>query len=179
MKLHDAHKGVTKHKKPNRVGRGLGSGQGKTSGKGHKGQIQRAGWFASPVFQGGQMPLVRRIPKRGFTNAGALKVLTVNIGDVASVFPAGSEVTPQTLADAGLVKGRYDELKVLGDGEVPHSLKVSAHRFSATAKEKIEKAGGTATVIPGRTPVIVKQKAAKEARKAAKAAAKAAGKTGK
>ena len=160
MSLHEVNQNVHKHRKPTRVGRGLGSGLGKTAGKGHKGQRARAGWKASPVFQGGGMPLVRRVPKRGFTNSFALRVAAVNVGDLESSFEAGETVTPAALIERGLVKVRHDILKVLGDGDLSKKLAVSAHRFSATAREKIEKAGGTVTVLPGRAPVEKKKKAA-------------------
>jgi large subunit ribosomal protein L15 len=160
MSLHEINQNVHKHKKPTRVGRGLGSGLGKTAGKGHKGQRARAGWKASPVFQGGGMPLVRRVPKRGFTNSFAVRVAAVNVGDLESSFQAGEAVTPATVVERGLVKVRHELVKVLGDGELTKKLVVSAHRFSATAREKIEKAGGTVTVLKGRTSVAEKKKAA-------------------
>jgi large subunit ribosomal protein L15 len=167
MSLHEVHKGVHKHKKLKRYGRGIGSGRGKTAGKGHKGQIARAGWKALPIFQGGGSPLVRRVPKRGFTNIFGSVVAAVNVGDLDEVFDAGAAVNPATLKEKGLVKGRHDVLKVLGDGELTKKLAISAHRFSASAKEKIEKAGGTATVIPGRTSLAEKKSQAKAAKKAA------------
>jgi large subunit ribosomal protein L15 len=160
MSLNEINQNVHKHRKPTRVGRGIGSGLGKTAGKGHKGQRARAGWKASPVFQGGGMPLVRRVPKRGFTNSFALKVAAVNVGDLEATFQAGDKVTVEALIERGLVKVRHDLIKVLGDGELSKKLAVSAHRFSASAKEKIEKAGGSVTVIPGRTPVAEKKKKA-------------------
>ncbi len=147
MNLNDVHQGIRKHKKARRVGRGIGSGRGKTCGRGHKGQKSRAGWSASPVFQGGTMPLIRRVPKRGFNNRYALTVATVNVGDLQRVFQDGDEVTPETLRARSLAKGRFDVLKILGDGELTMKLKVSAHRFSQSAREKIEKAGGEAVVI--------------------------------
>ena len=106
------------------------------------------------------MPLVRRVPKRGFTNSFALRVAAVNIGDLEASFKAGEAVTPEALIERGLVKVRHDLVKVLGDGELTKKLAVSAHRFSASAKEKIEKAGGSATVLPGKTPVAEKKVAA-------------------
>ena len=160
MSLHEIHQNVQKHKKPTRIGRGLGSGQGKTAGKGHKGQRARAGWKSSPVFQGGGMPLVRRVPKRGFTNSFALRVAAVNVADLEATFEAGAEVSPAALVERGLIKVRHDLVKILGDGELTKKLNVSAHRFSATAKEKIEKSGGAVTVLPGRTSVAAKKKAA-------------------
>jgi large subunit ribosomal protein L15 len=159
MSLHDVHKDVHTHKKPQRIGRGIGSGKGKTSGKGHKGQIARAGWKALPIFQGGGSPLVRRVPKRGFTNSFALVVAEVNVGDLEELFDAGAAVTPESLKEIGYLKRRYDVLKVLGDGELKKKLTVSAHRFSASARQKIEDTGGTVTTLPGKTTVAEKKKA--------------------
>ena len=154
MNLHDVHRGIKKHKKRRRVGRGTGSGRGKTAARGHKGQKSRAGYSHSAVFQGGAMPLVRRVPKRGFNNRFAEIVANVNVSDLETAFQAGEDVTPGTLRERNLAKGRYDILKVLGDGELTKSLKVSAHRFSKSAKEKIEKAGGEAVIMPGKKPVV-------------------------
>src|SRR5438093_703450 len=166
MSLHEINKGIHKHKRPNRKGRGLGSGQGKTAGRGHKGQFARAGWKGLAIFQGGQMPLVRRVPKRGFTNSSGLAVAEINVGDLDDLFDAGVAITPDSLTEAGIIKKRFDVLKILGDGDLTKKLAVSAHRFSASAKEKIEKAGGTATVLKGPTPVAQKQKAKKAAKTA-------------
>ncbi len=174
MNLNDVHVGIHKNKKRQRIGRGIGSGHGKTASQGHKGQKSRAGWSQPFVFQGGGSPLVRRIPKRGFFNAFALSVYAVNVGDLDAVFADGDEVTPEKLATLDLAKGRFDLLKILGEGEVTKKLTVAAHRFSATAKEKIEKAGGTVVILPGRVDVEVKKKAAKEAKKEAAANAKPA-----
>ena len=154
MNLNDIHRGVHTARPRKRLGRGIGSGQGKTAGRGHKGQGARNGVSFSPIFQGGTMPLVRRIPKRGFNNRWAKTVLVVNVGDLNEVFKSGDQVTPEKLADANLAKGRYDELKVLGDGEVTKKLKVSAHRFSKTAVEKIAQAGGETIILPGKAPVV-------------------------
>src|SRR5262245_63367785 len=126
MSLHEINHGVHKHKRPNRKGRGIGSGQGKTAGRGHKGQFARSGWKALSIFQGGGSPLVRRIPKRGFTNSWALDVAEINVGDLEELFDAGSAVTPQGLQAAGIIKQRFDVLKVLGDGELSKKLSVSA-----------------------------------------------------
>jgi len=163
MSLHEINQGIHKHKRPNRKGRGIGSGQGKTAGRGHKGQFARSGWKALPIFQGGGSPLVRRVPKRGFTNSAALIVAEINVGDLEELFDAGASITPQSLMEAGILKKRFDELKVLGDGELSKKLTVAAHRFSASAKDKIEKAGGTASIVPGRTSVAEKKKAKKAA----------------
>ncbi len=164
MNLHDVNEDVHRNKSRKRLGRGPGSGLGKTAGKGHKGQRSRPGYKALPVFEGGQMPLVRRIPKRGFHNQFALEVAAINVGDIQHRFEASEEVNPATLKIRGLVKGQYDLLKILGDGELTKSLKISAHKFSASAIEKIEKAGGQITVLPGKKPVV---KVKRERKKAA------------
>lgn len=153
MSLHEINRGIHKHKRRRRVGRGPGSGRGKTSSRGHKGQGSRAGYSSHPTFQGGAMPLVRRIPKRGFNNRFALKVATVNVADLEKAFNSGDEVNGETLRAKSLAKSRYDILKILGDGELTVKLKVSANRFSQSAKEKIEKAGGEAIVVPAKTSV--------------------------
>jgi large subunit ribosomal protein L15 len=157
MSLHEVHENVEKHKRPQRKGRGIGSGKGKTAGRGHKGQKARSGYKALPIFQGTGSPLVRRIPKRGFTNVFALKIAEVNVGDLEETFQAGDSVTPDSLKQTKLLRGRYDELKILGNGELTKKLAVSAHRFSGSAREKIEKAGGTATAIPGKNPAPAKK----------------------
>jgi len=162
MNLCDINSGIQKHRKRKRVGRGTGSGHGKTCGRGHKGQGSRAGFSMKPTFEGGQMPLVRRIPKRGFNNQWALKVVTVNVSDLDAVFEAGAEVNPETLREKNLAKEKYDVLKILGDGELTKKLTVKAHRFSKSALAKIEKAGGEVVVLPGKKPVVKnKQKSAK------------------
>jgi len=158
MNLHEVNRGIKKHKKARRVGRGTGSGRGKTCGRGHKGQKSRAGWSSPPAFQGGTMPLVRRVPKRGFNNRFARTVITVNVGDLERAFEAGDEVNPESLRKKSLAKRRYDLLKILGDGELTKKLKVSAHRFSKSAQEKIEKAGGEVVVLSGKTAVPEKPK---------------------
>ena len=164
MNLSDIHRGINKHKKRLRIGRGLGSGRGKTAGRGHKGQGQLAGWTAHPAFEGGQMPLVRRVPKRGFNNRWAKTIKTVNVGDLEGWFQSGTEVTIESLKATGRVKGRFDLLKVLGNGELKKALKISAHRFSNSALEKIKAAGGEAVVLPGIAPVVKgKKKARKQA----------------
>lgn len=154
MNLNDINRGITKHRRPKRVGRGKGTGLGKTSGRGHKGQGARAGWSRLATFEGGQMPLVRRIPKRGFNNRFALSVAIVNVTDLDKLFQAGEEVNPESLRARGLVRGAFDVLKVLGDGGLSKALKVSAHRFSQSAAEKIRQAGGEAIVLPGKKPVV-------------------------
>jgi len=129
-----------------RVGRGIGSGNGKTSGKGHKGQNARSGGGVRPGFEGGQMPLYRRLPKRGFTNIFAKQYVSVNV-EVLDRFEDGAEVTPETLKEAGVISKTLDGVKFLGRGEVTKKLTVKAAKFSETAKEKIEKAGGKAEVM--------------------------------
>jgi large subunit ribosomal protein L15 len=105
------------------------------------------------VFEGGRMPLVRRIPKRGFHNQFAAKMAIVNVGAINDAFDAGAQVNPEQLTAKGLLKGRFDQLKVLSDGDVTKSLHISAHRFSKAAQEKIEKSGGKAIILPGPAPV--------------------------
>ncbi|MEK7854762.1 MAG: 50S ribosomal protein L15 [Acidobacteriota bacterium] len=134
------------HKKK-RVGRGPGSGLGKTAGRGHKGQKSRSGYSSRPGFEGGQMPLQRRLPKRGFTNIFKKEWIEIGLAKIEASFNAGDEVTPEILHERGLIKKAKHDLVILGSGELTKALKVSSHRFTKTAKEKIEKAGGTATVI--------------------------------
>lgn len=154
MNLNDVHRGIRKHKKRKRLGRGAGSGHGKTAGRGAKGQRSRAGWSSAPTFEGGQMPLVRRVPKRGFHNRWALSVAVVNVGDLEGSYEPGEEVNLETLRAKNLAKGRFDLLKILGDGQLTKKLTVAAHRFSKSAQEKIEQAGGQVVVLPGKAPVV-------------------------
>ena len=135
-----------KHNDNFRRGRGHGSGNGKTAGKGHKGQKARAGHGMRPGFEGGQMPLQRRIPKRGFNNIFAKEVVSVNIGSL-NCFEDGSEVTVNTLMEAGVLKKSGDALKILANGELTKKLTVRANAFSEAAKAKIEAAGGKAEVV--------------------------------
>jgi large subunit ribosomal protein L15 len=128
-----------------RVGRGEGSGHGKTSGRGHKGQKARSGGFHKIGFEGGQMPLMRRLPKRGFANIFKKEMAIVNVGDL-NKFKAGDEVTLDVLKTRKVVKGKFDGLKVLGQGDISIALTVKAKLFSKTALAKIEKAGGKAVV---------------------------------
>ena len=129
-----------------RVGRGIGSGTGKTSGKGHKGQNARSGGGVRPGFEGGQMPLYRRIPKRGFTNIWGTEYTAVNVSEL-NRFEAGTVVTPELLKETGLAKQVKDGIKILGNGTLEKNLTVQAQKFSKTAIEKIEAAGGKAEVI--------------------------------
>lgn len=134
------------HKKK-RVGRGPGSGLGKTSGRGHKGQKSRSGYSSKSGFEGGQMPLQRRLPKRGFTNIFKKKWLEVSLAKLEENFNAGDEITPEVLHERGLIKKAKHDLVILGNGDMSKALKISAHRFTKTAKDKIEKAGGSITEI--------------------------------
>jgi large subunit ribosomal protein L15 len=135
----------SKHRKI-RVGRGRASGKGKTAGRGHKGQMSRAGASHKPLFEGGQMPLVRKLPKRGFNNFTRKEILPVNL-DALNVFEEGAEVTIEILKEKGLVNGRFDGVKILGNGNVEKKLSVKANAFSASAKEKIEAAGGSCEIV--------------------------------
>lgn len=144
MDLSDLKPPKGAHKKRKRVGRGPGSGWGKTSGRGEKGQKARSGGGVHPRFEGGQTPLIRRVPKIGFTNIHAKSVGTVNVRDLERVFEAGERVDQESLRSKGLLKGRFDQIKILGAGELTKSLTVSVNRFSSSAREKIESAGGTA-----------------------------------
>ncbi|MBI3333179.1 MAG: 50S ribosomal protein L15 [Candidatus Omnitrophica bacterium] len=134
--------------RPKRRGFGESSGHGKTSGRGTKGQRSRSGPGLRPEFEGGQMPLVRRIPKRGFHHLRSIQIDIVNV-ETLNRFPAGSTVDPSVLAEAGLVRSRGVLVKILGEGELKHPLQVSAHRFSKSAAEKITQAGGTASPLKG------------------------------
>jgi large subunit ribosomal protein L15 len=154
MNLSDVNRGIHKGRPKKRLGRGIGSGQGKTAGRGHKGQWSHNGVSFLAVFQGGASPLVRRIPKRGFNNRWAKTVAIVNLSDLDKNFKSGDHVSPETLASLNLANGVFDVLKVLGNGEITKKLKVSAHRFSQTALDKIAAAGGEAIVIPGPKPVV-------------------------
>ena len=134
------------HHRPKRIGQGMGSGHGKTATRGSKGQRSRAGSRLRPGFEGGQMPLQRRLPKRGFTNIFKKHFALVNLSDLAR-FSAEQTITPEFLLRTGVVKKLGDGLKVLGDGELKVGLEIHAHRFSKSALEKIQKAGGKAEVI--------------------------------
>ena len=153
MRLDQVNQGIKKHRRKRRIGRGPGSGLGKTSGRGQDGQKSRRGYSRHPAKVGEDLPMQRRIPKRGFNNKFALTVIAINVGDLAAVFEAGDEVTPAVLKERGIIKRRHDEIKILGDGVLEKALKVSAHRFSASAKEKITSAGGSVTEVKAkRTP---------------------------
>ena len=149
MKLHDLRPDEGSRKKRKRVGRGISAGGGKTAGRGTKGQGARSGGGKGPYFEGGQLPLVRRLPfKRGFTNIRKVYYKPVNLGRLADMFEAGSEIDPAVMAEVGILKKPTDPVVILGDGEVSGAMTVKAHRFSAAAKQKIEAAGGKAEVLP-------------------------------
>jgi large subunit ribosomal protein L15 len=147
MELHDLHPAPGAKRGRKRIGRGPGSGTGKTAGKGHKGQKSRSGYSRRYGFEGGQMPLVRRLPKRGFTNIFRVEFQVVNLRDLERVFADGDTVSPESLTEKGLVRGGKRLVKVLGDGELSKKLAVQVHKFSASARAGIEKAGGSCEVV--------------------------------
>ena len=147
MKLHELSPAAGSTKERKRIGRGPASGQGKTAGKGHKGQKARAGRGMQIGFEGGQMPLQRRIPKRGFNNIFATEIAIVNVAALDKAYEAGATVTVDSLIEKGLVKKALDGVKVLGHGELSKALTVQANAFSESAKQKIEAAGGKTEVL--------------------------------
>ena len=147
MKMHELSPVAGSKKSAKRIGRGHGSGWGKTAGKGHKGQKARAGHGMRPGFEGGQMPLQRRIPKRGFNNIFAKEIVIVNLGTLEKKFENGATVDTEALKKAGIVKNSFDGVKILSNGTLTKSLTVKANAFSKSAKEKIEAAGGKAEVV--------------------------------
>ncbi|MEW6622261.1 MAG: 50S ribosomal protein L15 [Bacillota bacterium] len=146
MRIHDLKPAEGSRKERTRRGRGIGSGLGKTSGRGHGGQKSRSGGGVRPGFEGGQMPLIRRVPKRGFTNIFKKEIAVVNL-DVLNTFEEGTVVTPELLRETGVVKKGKDGIKVLGNGEIEKALTVKANAFSRSAQEKITAAGGTVEVV--------------------------------
>ena len=147
MKLHELSPAIGATKEVKRIGRGHGSGNGKTAGKGHKGQWARSGGGVRPGFEGGQTALARRMPKRGFNNIFATEYAIVNVSDLEGRFENGAVIDEAALVESGLVKKTLDGIKVLGNGEITKSFTVKAAKFTAAAAEKIEKAGGKAEVI--------------------------------
>lgn len=145
MNLSNLHPSKGSRKQDKRRGRGPGSGQGKTAGRGHKGQKSIAGYSRKKGFEGGQMPLHRRLPKRGFTNIFKTEYTEINLVDLAKL--AGQEIGPKELQAAGLIKKEAERVKILGRGEISAAKTIQAHKFSRSAQEKIEKAGGQAVVI--------------------------------
>jgi large subunit ribosomal protein L15 len=150
MELHDLRPAPGSKKRSKRVGRGMASGKGKTSGRGMKGQGARSGGGKGPYFEGGQLPLVRRLPfRRGFTNIHRVEYKPVNLDRLQEKFgESGQEVTPETLVEVGIIKRSDKAVAILGDGELTSALTVKAHRFSKNAQAKIEAAGGTIEVLP-------------------------------
>lgn len=146
MKLNELKPAPGARTKPTRKGQGIGSGLGKTAGRGHKGQKARSGGGVRPGFEGGQMPLQRRLPKRGFTNIFRKEIIAINVDDL-NRFENGAIVTPEALKEAGIIKKIADGVKILGNGELEKSLTVKANAFSKSAAEKIAAAGGTVEVI--------------------------------
>jgi large subunit ribosomal protein L15 len=146
MKLHELRPAPGAKKRETRVGRGIGSGIGKTSGRGHKGQKARSGGGKGPGFEGGQTPLYRRLPKRGFKNIFKVEYTVVNVGALNG-FQDGATVTPESLSEAGIISGLKQPIKILGDGKLEKKLVVKAHKFSRSAVESIEELGGKAEVI--------------------------------
>jgi large subunit ribosomal protein L15 len=146
MKLHELKPAEGSRKTRNRVGRGIGSGNGKTAGKGHKGQNARSGGGVRPGFEGGQTPLFQRLPKRGFTNINRKDFAIVNL-ETLNRFEDGTEVTPELLLETGIVSNVKSGVKILGNGQLEKKLTVKANKFSASAKEAIESAGGSVEVI--------------------------------
>jgi large subunit ribosomal protein L15 len=146
MKLHELKTTEGARKKRNRVGRGMSSGNGKTSGRGHKGQKARSGGGTRPGFEGGQMPLFQRLPKRGFTNINKQNYSIVNL-ETLNRFDEGTEITPELLLENGAVSKLNDGIKILGKGTIDKKLTVKAHKFSSSAKEAIEAAGGKTEVV--------------------------------
>ena len=147
MELHDLKPAPGATRTRRRVGRGPGSGAGKTAGKGHKGQKSRSGYSRRFGFEGGQMPLVRRLPKRGFTNNFRIEFEVVNLRDLERVFGDGDVVSPESLVDKGLVRKGAKPVKILGSGELTKKLSVKAHKFSTAAQSSIEKVGGSCEVV--------------------------------
>ena len=147
MKLHELSPVAGSTKERKRIGRGPASGQGKTAGKGHKGQLARAGRGMRPGFEGGQMPLQRRVPKRGFNNIFRKKIAKVNVSSLDKVFDDGAVVTVDALIEKGLIKKALDGVKVLGNGEITKKLTVQVNAYSESAKQKIEAAGGKAEEV--------------------------------
>lgn len=146
MKLHELRPNPGSNKNRKRLGRGTASGQGKTGGRGQDGQKSRSGGGVRPGFEGGQMPLYRRLPKRGFTNIFATEYAEINV-EVLNRFEDGAEITPELLKETGILKKQLDGVKVLGNGEITKKLTVKANKFSKSAVEKIEAAGGKVEVI--------------------------------
>jgi large subunit ribosomal protein L15 len=171
IRLHNLRPRPGSRHRVKRLGSGESSGHGKTSGKGHKGQKARSGGSLRLGFEGGQMPLIRRLPKRGFNNAAFHKTYAIVNLDALNGFKAGTTVNEQLLRESKLIRGKFAGLKVLGDGELKHGLTIEADKFSTSAREKIEKAGGTITLRESRQ--VKADDGAKESRVETEASAEA------
>ena len=147
MNLEEVNEGIETNRARKRIGRGVGSKTGKTSGRGRDGHKSRSGYSRHPMFSGSDTPIYMRTPKRGFNNRFATDVVGVNVGAINGAFEEGSEITPADIRHRGLVKVRFDELKILGDGEVTKKLNLVVTRISQSAKAKVEAAGGTVKVV--------------------------------
>jgi len=153
MNLEEVNDGIVGNRPRKRIGRGVGSKTGKTSGRGRDGHKSRSGYSRHPMFNGGDTPIYMRTPKRGFHNKFAVEVVGINIGVIDAAFDSGAEVTPSAIRDKGLVKVRFDELKILGAGDVTKKLNLVVTRISESAKQKVEAAGGTVKIVAAkRTP---------------------------
>ena len=167
MNINTVNQGVVKKVRRDRVGRGPGSGNGKTAGRGMNGQRSRAGSPVSPLFEGGQLPLSRRIPKRGFNNKVFADVVeSVAIKSVLRKFDGSVEITPETLMERGLIASAKSVVKLIGSDELPSAYKFKVHRVSKGAKEAVEKAGGSIEILPGKKPVVKNKMGSKKAKKA-------------
>ena len=171
MKLHDLHNyshgEIVKRKARKRVGRGDGSGHGRTAGRGDKGAGARTGHTRRPYFEGGQIPLIRRLPKRGFKNPNHIEYEVINLSELEEIFETGSVVNAEELQKRGLMKKGDRPLKILADGDLTKALQITADKFSASAKQKVEAVGGTCTVIEH---AVYNEKERRAARRAAEAA---------
>ncbi len=145
MQLNDIHRGITKHRNRKRIGRGVGSGTGKTSGRGHKGHKSRSGYSRKPNFQGGAMPMFRRIPKRGFNNKWSVTVFAVNVGRLNEIFNDGDTVTLEAMSAKNVAKGTFDEVKILGDGEITKKLTVRRIASANLPKKRSRQPVGRST----------------------------------
>lgn len=166
MNINTINEGVRKNVKKDRVGRGPGSGNGKTAGRGSNGQGSRAGFSMSPVFEGGQLPLARRIPKRGFNNKKFADVVeSVSLKTILFKFDGSCEITPEVLEERGVIKSAKSIVKLIGSDEMPKAYSFKVHRVSEGAKAAVEKAGGKVEILPGKKPVV-KNKMKSKAKKA-------------
>ena len=168
MNINTVNEGVCKNVRKDRVGRGPGSGNGKTAGRGMNGQKSRAGFSMLPTFEGGQLPLARRIPKRGFNNKRFADVVeSVSLKTVVRKFDASVEITPEVLEERGLISSAKSIVKLIGAEELSGAFKFKVHRVSEGAKASVEKAGGSIEILPGKKPVVKNKMGSKKTKKAA------------